>query len=185
MTQQSTALQDIAPSGNVDELKALTARRRVLLNGIRKAIQTEEATKAQAKARRVEKTKPPIKELKSLDSRLTKLLISRKRSLWARFGKTITLPDGVIRYRTDAKSIDTPRNTTSIVNFLRRMKGGNRYLTWTPSLNRDAITNSGDSLQRKLKPLGAWVGRHAIITIKSTGEDEPTTLDRRRFPKRN
>lgn len=185
MAKKSTALQDIVPNGSLEELNALTKRRRDLLSGIHKVVGTEQKAIARAKTKRAEKTKPLQKELKGLDARLTKVLLTRKRSLWARFGKTIKLQDAVIRYRTDASSLDTPRDTTAIINFLRHIRSGNRYLTWTPSLNRDAITNSSVWTQRLLKPLGVWVGRHAIITIKTTSEDEPTTLDRRRFPDRH
>ncbi len=185
MSKKLTTLEDIPASANCDELKALAKRRRELLAGIHKLVEAEKVAIDHAKSRRAEKAKPLQKELKNLDIRLTLLLRGRKRYFWARFGKTINLPDATIRYRTDAKSLDTPRDTSVIINFLRHMRGGNRYLTWTPSLNRDAISNSSVSLQHKLKPLGAWVGRHAIITIKMTDDDQPTTLDRRRFPDRH
>ncbi len=185
MTPEPTSAAPRGVHGSVfEQLDTLVKKRRQLLEAIDVELAVEKRTVAKAKARRAEKTKPLLDELKQLDEGLTKLLIARKRSLWHRFGKTISLPDGVIRYRTDAKSLDTPRNTTAIIYFLRGKRGGNRYLTWTPSLNRDAITNSDSSLLAKLKPLGVWVGRHAIITIKSTGQEEPTTLDRRRFPNR-
>ncbi|MCX6728496.1 MAG: hypothetical protein NTV39_01885 [Candidatus Saccharibacteria bacterium] len=184
MIRKSTALEDIVPTGKIEELESLAKRRRELLERICKAEKVEKDAIDRAKAVRAAKTKPLGKELKSLDSRLALLLFGRKRYFWARFGKTIKLADAVITYRTVAKSLDTPKNVAPVINFLRNMRGGNRFLTWTPSLNRDAITNSGESLQSKLKPLGAWVGRHAIITIKTTGQDEPTTLDRRRFPNR-
>jgi hypothetical protein len=184
VTKSSIPLEDIVPSGDIGELTELTKRRKDLLKGVHKAEKVEMAAITRARAKKTEKTKPLQEELKNLDARLAKILLTRKRSLWARFGKTIKTPYAVIRYRTDSASLDTPRNTSAIVNFLLRMRRGNRYLTWTPSLNRDVITNSSVWTQRLLRPLGVWVGRHAIITIKTTGEDEPTTLDRRRYPNR-
>jgi hypothetical protein len=185
VTQQSKPLGDIYPSGLIDELIELTDRRKELLDGVREATESEEAAKARAKAKRVNVTEPLLAELKSLDKRLVLLLVARRRYFWNKSGKVITLPNAVIRYMTVAKSLDTPKDTSKIVDYLLRMRGGRRYLTFTPSLNRDAITNAGASIHTRLKPLGAWVGKHAIITIKTAGEDEPTTLDRRRFPGRH
>ena len=174
-------LDEIVASGGIDELNALAKRRREITSGIAKAINAEKAICETAKAQRLFKTTPLSDELKRLDARMTKFLKSHKRYLWRRFGKVIELPDAVIRYRTDAPSLDTPRSTSFVIDFLSAMRGGNRYLKWTPTLDRDAITHANSTLHAKLRRLGVWVGRHVIITIKSSDEDEPTTLDRRRY----
>jgi phage host-nuclease inhibitor protein Gam len=177
-------IDEIVASGDIDELNALARRRRELTSGIAKAINAEKAICEKAKAKRILKTKPLSDELKKLDTRMTKFLKSHKRYLWKRFGKVIELPDAVIRYRTDAPSLDTPRSNSVVIDFLRAMRGGDRYLKWTPTLNRDAITQANSKLHAKLKHLGVWVGRHAIISIRSRGEEEPTTLDRSRYRER-
>jgi hypothetical protein len=174
-------VENITPSNDLNELKALVKLRCEILDEIRSADEIEKAAIAKAKADKAEQTKFSLEQIDILDSRLTKLLISRKKSLTARFGKTITLPGGVIRYRIDAKSLETPKAVVAIINFLLGVRGGKRYLTFTPTLNRDAITNAGESLHRKLWPFGAWVGKHATISIKSTGESGPKTLDSRRY----
>lgn len=185
MTRPEATLDEIAPTGNTKELEALTLRRRQLLDVIRSAQEVERAAITKARAERTDITDPAGLELTALDSRLGKLLKSKKRYFWARSGRTITLPDAVITYRTYPRSLDVPRVTTNVVDFLCGMNGGNHYLNWAASLNKDAITNSNDKLLRKLRPFGVWAGRHEIIAIRSTGQDEPTMLDRRRFKERH
>lgn len=183
MALKSIPLADIPKSGDYDELKALIRRRRVLRNEVRRAEKVEKNAIERARAKRVEKTKPLQKELRSLDSRLAKHVVTHRRSLLHRFGSVIRFPDAVIRLRTDAKSLDTPRDVSDIINKLLNTRGGRKYLTFTPTLNREALANAGESMLRKLKPFGVNVSKHSFITIKMTGEVEPTTLDRRRFPR--
>lgn len=178
-------LDEIAPSGNVKELKALTKRRLQLLNVIKAADEVERAAIDQAMVERAKTTKPAEEELTALDSRLGNLTKNHRRKFLAKFGRTITLPDAVITYRIYPRSLDVPKFTMGVIDFLRDMSGGDRYLNWTASLNKDAITNSNDKLLRKLRPFGVWAGRHEIIAIRSTGKNEPTALDRRRFKERH
>jgi hypothetical protein len=165
-------------------LTDLAKLRRQLLSDIDKSLRTEAASVARAQARRKEQTKHQLAELKALDAVLTGYLQSHRASLWRRYGKVIKLPDAVIRYRTGSKSLDTPKNNDDLVAFLLSQPGGKRYLTVKYTLNRDAITQAGKSLRPKLRRFGIWVGRHATITITSTGQAEPTTLARRRYRER-
>jgi hypothetical protein len=175
------SFEGIEQTGDIDELKALVKRRRQLDDSLRKADAAEKRVVDRAAQRKKLVTAAPLEERKALDLRLTKLLITRKRRFWAAFGKVIKLPDGEVRYRLDDKSLDTPKSTAAIIAFLLTRRGGKDFITFKPSLNRDAITQAGESLHRSLKPFGAWVGKHSFITVKTKGEQDPTILDRRRY----
>ncbi len=174
-------------AGGIEEIMHLVERRAEVVALQRSAHERL----AEAQAMVASAHQPEIETLHDqqteLDRRLTALLILHKRAFTNRFGKVAELPGGVVRYRRDAKSLDTPKSVTAIINFLLMMRGGKRYLTLKWSLNRDALTQANASLLRKLRPLGVRVARHDIITIKSDGQDEPTTLSRRpyREPKKS
>jgi phage host-nuclease inhibitor protein Gam len=183
VAKKSTPLEEIVQTGDIKELNELARRRKDLLKVVRRAEKVEAAAIARARAKKAEKTKPLTSELKDLDTRILKL--AQKRSVQAKNGKTIKLHDAVIRCFIAAPSLDTPRNTDPIVEHLKLMRRGNKFLTWTPSLNRDAITQSSPWTKRLLRPLGVRVRRHAFVTIKMNGDKDPTTLDRRPHPNRH
>jgi len=183
VAKKSTPFPDIAQTGDINELNELARRRKDLLKVVRRAEKVQAAAIARARAKKVEKTKPSIGELKKLDERILKIV--QKRSVQAKHGKTVKLEDAVIRCFIAAPSLDTPRNTDPIVERILNMRSGKKLLTMTPSLNRDAITQSSDWTKRILRPLGAKVRRHAFVTIKMNGDKDPTTLERRPYPKRH
>lgn len=168
-------LHEIPKTGDFKEVEALVERRAEVV-----AIRAEadaELAKAQATCDR--KRAPADQELARLDARLGEVLLRKRRVFMNRYGKVINLSGGTVRYRLDSKSLDTPKNVTAIINTLLLLRGGKKYLVMKWSLNRDALTQASESLLGKLRPLGVRVRRHEFITIKSVGEDEPTTLVRR------
>lgn len=186
MSQDQTQLAlltlgDIPPTGDVQELRALVARRDALLSEVAEVNALFAQDQAELLSRRDQARQPCLDDLSALDDRLKRLLVDHRRHFMNRFGKVINLPGGTIRYRVDAKSLDTPKVTTAIVNFLFLMRGGKKYLTVKWSLNRDALAHATEYVLAKLRPLGVRVVRHEHITIKSDCQDEPTTLVRRPY----
>jgi hypothetical protein len=173
---------DIPETDDVDEIKALLKFRHGITAFLQQEEKKEKASVARAKARRIENSRVRLSELESVDIRLTQLLVQKKRFLWSRHGKTIRFPGGTIRYVVNAKSLDTPKNTSPIITALLAIRSGKKFVTMTPKLDRDGLANSAsEELIRKLKPLGVWVGKHSLISVKSDGEEDPTILVRRRY----
>jgi phage host-nuclease inhibitor protein Gam len=174
-------LGEIPRTGDDNELKALVARRDEVLKSAARLEAVSADAQAQIRALYQSAAAPINGELSVIAERLTWFVVNRRRSLMSRLGKVISFPGGTIRYRVDQKSLDTPRVTTAIVNFLLVMRGGKRYLTVKWSLNRDALTHASEHVLAKLRPLGVRVVRHEHITVKSDSQDEPTTLVRRPY----
>ena len=119
---------------------------------------------------------------KAIENAIAAYVSRRRRWIFARHGKTLRLTNGVVTVRDNAPSLDTPRVTKPIVAFLLRMRGGKEnYLVSKWELNRDALTHAPESLRRKLRPFGVWVGRHETISLRVTGEEEAVTIASRRI----
>lgn len=118
---------------------------------------------------------------KAIENAIAAYVSRRRRWIFARHGKTLRLTNGVVTFRDNAPSLDTPRVVKPIVAFLLRRRGGEKYLLHEWKLNRDAITNAPKSLQRLLRPFGVWVGRHRTVSVRVTGEEEAVTIASRRI----
>lgn len=127
---------------------------------------------------------PLEKEIAELRDLLSSFFSRRKKSITAKHGKTITLDNGVVKYRVIPRSLDTPKNVTPIINFLLLMHGGKRYLRKIYELDREVLTQANPKLLSRLNRLfGVWAGKHENISIQTDADVKPVVIAHRRFPK--
>lgn len=121
----------------------------------------------------------------AIDAALTVYLLRRRKSLLGRFGKTIRLGHGVVTWVVKARSVDTRKDVTDAINYLRSHPDGEKYLTRTTTLNKEALSASTDvNLLRALRRRGLRVSKHELLSVKPEGFTRPIALSRRLYPRR-
>ncbi len=125
-----------------------------------------------------------VATLAAIDEGLRDFLSKYRRTLTRRLSQTIVREHGEVKYRVLSKALDLPKNVKPIIARLKARRGGKKFLTFTVSLNKDALTQGSAEVLRDLRPLGVVVARHLHITVKSPQEDDPTTLVRRVYRER-
>ncbi|TAH31850.1 hypothetical protein EYC58_04190 [Candidatus Saccharibacteria bacterium] len=126
---------------------------------------------------------PLLDELTRLEAEIRTFVLGHRRSLLRRFGRTIKLGNGIIKFRVIRRSLHTPKDTKSLINLLLNTRGGKRYLRVTWSLDRTALANAKSSkLWRRLQGLGAWVGKQEGLFLETPHAPEPVQLNLRRYP---
>ncbi len=126
---------------------------------------------------------PVLDEIARYEAAIRAFTLKHRRSLLRRFGRTIKLENGVIKFRIIRRSLHTPKDTKALVNLLLHVPGGKRYLRATWSLDRTALGNAKSSkLWRRLRGLGAWVGKQEGLFLETPHAPEPVQLQLRRYP---
>ncbi|HET6622602.1 MAG TPA: host-nuclease inhibitor Gam family protein [Candidatus Saccharimonadales bacterium] len=130
-----------------------------------------------------ETTDPLEAERDQLREAIATYLMKGRRRLRHRFGKTIESLFGTVKWRVIAASVETPRDTSEVINHLLNRRGGKRYLRVRYDLDKKALLKAPDSLKRSLRPFGVYIGKQETLTMQLKGESEPTTLRKYRFPR--
>lgn len=139
----------------------------------------------EAKAELQSALEPLDKQQRDIEAAATVHLKRRRRSLRNRFGITIQLDNGIVKWRIIGRSLDTPKDTQPIVKHLLGRRGGRRYLRVKYELDRKALAGADHRLLRDLASLGVWAGRHEQLTILPRGAEDPILLEYSRYPRRN
>lgn len=96
------------------------------------------------------------------------------------FGRTITLPAGVIKWIIIPPSLQAPKDDKLVVETALKMKNGMRYLIPYFKLNRRAAAAAPPRTQRRL---GVTSYSQEQLSFKPVGDNiEPVVLKRRRYP---
>lgn len=184
MADTSVPQNDVIPEPtSLDQVDALMARKIQNNQVIEAARAVKKERDKVAAAEEAVIVDPRIEDNRQIDAVTKTFLQRRRKSLRFRRGVTIILPHGEIKWRVRPPSLDTPKDEKPLINYLLTHRGGKTFITFVPTLNRKALALAGSGWLRSLRRF-VWVGRHEHLTIKVTGEKEPTTLARVRYPNR-
>jgi hypothetical protein len=120
-------------------------------------------------------------KLARIDEELTAFLERNRYSLTRRLSKTIKRALGEVKVTLHAVELDMPRDETPVANFLLKRRGGKRYLTFTPKVNRRALLQASSELMSALAPLGVARAKHWMISVRSPSSERARTLSRQRY----
>ena len=130
---------------------------------------------------------PLIQEKLAIRAALQVYFTTNRKSVLAKFGRTIEFAEGTIKFRVIPKSLELPKDPKPIVQWLLHFRGAKkRYLHATYTLNKEALAHANQRLLSLLHALWPefWAGRHEIVSFKPVGEEDPITIARRRYPER-
>lgn len=107
-------------------------------------------------------------------------LRSHRSSIRRRFGKTVTLTHGVIKWFV-RRSFELPKDESPVVAELLAMRGGKKYLIETHKVNETALSQAPQSVLSRLRRLGVLDARFEHLNVTITGQTQPVKLSRRRY----
>lgn len=129
--------------------------------------------------------KPLDEEYVQIKASLTTYLLRHRKSILRHLGKTIRLTNGLVTWVIKARSVDTGKDVSDAIRFLESHPDGERYLTRTTTLNKDALaTCDDDNLLRSLRRRDVRVSKHEYLSVKPTGASKTVQLSRRLYPRR-
>lgn len=114
--------------------------------------------------------------------------VTQGRRWLRRHGRTITIlrPDGselaVLKHRLISRSVITVGDELAVVQELRSMRGGHRYLRIEHKLDREKLAAAPSSILARLAKCGFRVGRQEHVTLQVGGR-KLIVLHRRRYPR--
>lgn len=184
MTESQAFDDDIleAPT-SVEDLNALIKKRGENSAVIQAALAKESASKLEAAKERAEAVKTPGQQNVLIDKMIAQYVTRRRKGLLGRFGRTIVLPDGVIKVYVVRKSVHLPADATPVINWLLNHRYGKKKLRVVYEIDKAALLSASPAYIRKLHPLGVWVGKNENISVRANSEAEPTVISHRRFPR--
>lgn len=185
MTEKSAPEEIVIPiPADIEEVNELLKRYHELSNSEKDALAKEEQIIKATQSLTADVVDPIRQHKEAIRVAMKTYFNANRKSVLARFGRTIELSDGTIKFRIIAKSLEVPKDTKPIVRYLLNRRGGKKYLRPTWALDKDALVQADPGLLHLLNRRfrGFWAGRHEHISIKPTDEDEPITISVRRFP---
>ncbi len=165
---------------NLDEVDALFARKRKLKPKIDEATAQLQAIRANALSLQKTVVSPLLKVDQAIDDAIEQYLTENRSSLRRKHGKTITLSNGQVKWFV-RKAVELPKDQSPMLAALEGRKGGDRYITYTPTANEGAIANAPRSIKRFLAAFGVVVARFEHLNINVEGFKDPIKLYRRRY----
>jgi hypothetical protein len=181
MTEESAPQEVVVPvPKSMKELDELFAQKQSIKPQIDDAKSKVAAIKADATA--LEKT--IVSPLVALDQAINiaaeAYLHQRRSSIRRKFGKTVTLSHGIIKWFV-RRSFELPKDETPVIATLLAMRGGKKYLNVTYTVNETALSQAPKSVLSRLRRLGVSNGRFEHLNITIAGQTQPTKLSRRRY----
>jgi phage host-nuclease inhibitor protein Gam len=165
---------------NMDELDKLLKRKQLIKPKLDDAKSKVAAIKSNAQSLEVTIVQPLIKLDGAIDVAIESYLHSHRSWILRKFGKTITLPHGVVKWFI-RHSFDLPKDETAVVAALLKRRGGKKYLDVSYRVNETALSQAPRSLLARLSRLGVWSGRYEHLNITVAGQKTPVKLSRRRY----
>lgn len=130
--------------------------------------------KAQAKLNRDKQA------LQEFDEALSPRMWRRRRQLLRTLGSHISTDDGQIAMRDDKNVLDhDPKREKELTAELEQRRA-RRLIIYTPKPSYKALGQMSPTFIRSLGHLGLTIGQMFYVSIKSTGEKDPTNIVRHR-----
>lgn len=189
MTEESAPNEVEVPiPENMEGVRKLLKRYTVLTTRENDALADEQKVVDAARLLTLKVVDPLMREKRAILTALSVYFTTNRKSVLAKFSRTIELPEGTIKFRVIPKSLEVPRDTKPIIEWLLKLRGAKtKYLTVTYTLNKEALTQANARLLSRLhrRYPQFWAGRHENVSIKPLGEKDPITIARRRYPDRH
>lgn len=118
------------------------------------------------------------KRIVAIDRQFVEELEKNRPRIRRWFGRTISLPAGVIKWRTIPRALDVPEDDSELIARILKRPDADELLITYYKLNRRRLAALSRWAQRRL---GISSYRQEHLTIKPTGSSRPIVLSRRRF----
>lgn len=183
MTDDPThASVEVQTPSNMSEVNATLKRLGEIDKTRKKAQEDYSAIVAVAASIRDGVVTPLDDEARAILAGITAYVVPRKRSIKRKYGLTVKMKNGTIKFFRRERSIDGPEDEASVIEFLQKEPGGEQYLDYTPTLDKRAIAASRNkTMLAKLRRRGLRVAKHEHITIQAEGM-KPQTISRLPYP---
>jgi phage host-nuclease inhibitor protein Gam len=170
---------------NMEECQSLLKRFNQISDDEKDALATQKAN-IESMARQTARIVDPIqKEKQAIIAAFKQYFDANRKSILAKYGRTIQLPEGVFKVRVIPKSLELPKDVKLVVQWLLvRPRLKRKYLRVKYELNKEALAEADPRLLRRLNRSvsGFWAGRHELVSVKPRDENEPIHISSRRYP---
>jgi phage host-nuclease inhibitor protein Gam len=185
MTEESAPKEIIvAVPTDMEESRKLLKRFLEISDDEKDAVAIAKANN-ESMAKQTAKIVDPIRQEKRAILRALKVYFdANRKSILAKYGRTITIPEGVFKIRVIPKSLEVPKDVKPLIRWLLSRRRAKKYLRLKYELDKDALAQADPRLLRRLNRSfsGFWAGRHENISVKLLGDEDPITISSRRFP---
>lgn len=173
----------VSPPTSMEDIDALLGLSGELLELEKRAIENDTIAKAAISAQTAAIVDPIRIKRAAIDEAIADYQLKHRKNILARFGRTIKLSNGVIKWRIVPRSVEVPKDTKPIVNFLKNRRNGRKVLRQIWALDKEALANADSRLLRQLNRnfTGFWAGKHEHVMIQPRGEDKARTVAQRRY----
>ncbi|HEX7484194.1 MAG TPA: host-nuclease inhibitor Gam family protein [Candidatus Saccharimonadales bacterium] len=185
MAEEPVAAFDGSIPTSMEECQKLLKRFNQISEDENDALTTQKAnieSMAKQTARIVD---PILKEKQAILDAFKQYFDANRKSILAKYGRTITLPEGVFKVRVIPKSLEVPKDVKLVVAWLlARPRLKRKYLRVKYELDKEALAVADARLLRRMNRSISefWAGRHERVSLKLRDEQDPIGISTRRYP---
>jgi phage host-nuclease inhibitor protein Gam len=181
MTEESTPHEVVIPvPKNIQQLDELLKQKQRIKTQFDDAKSKTAAIKANMQSLEDAIIIPLVAVDDAINVAIEAYLHTHRSSIRRKFGRTVTLTHGVIKWFV-RRSFDLPKDEKPVIAVLLGIRGGKKYLNITYQVNETALSQAPKSLLLRLRPFGVGNVRYEHLNVTVTGQKQPIKLSRRRY----